>query len=503
MNLENELEKWFGFTSFREGQKQVVSSVLEGNDTLAMLATGTGKSLCYQLPAYILNKPAIIVSPLLSLMQDQVEQLKMRGEKRVVAINSFLSFDEKEEALNRLEDYLFIFLSPEMLSSKRIIRLIRNLDIGLFVVDEAHCISQWGYDFRPSYLQIGEARKELGFPLTLALTATAPQEVRDDIKQYLSIRDCKEIITTVNRGNIGLFVEKCQTYKEKEERLLELADKLQKPGIIYFSSKKAAKEMFEKLAAKGMEDAGLYHGDLQQEDRVLIQQQFLNGQISVVCATSAFGMGINKGDVRFVIHFHMPQNMESYLQEIGRAGRDGKESAAVLLHSPGDEEIPLFLMQQEQPDEGRLKALMDFWKASYGDQIPRETDVSGDLGLFGFTENQQRLLVHFLLNGTGSLKGKMELFIAQMKEGAEKKLSKWKRFYDWFNLTGCYRKGIMAYFGEAASPGASICCSNCGDKIDRYLAKQKAGISGRGQDSNYDWREELSAFLKRENGHDG
>ena len=503
MVLESELEKWFGFTSFREGQKETISSVLEGNDTLAMLATGTGKSLCYQLPVYMLNKPAIIISPLLSLMQDQVEQLKMSGEKRVVAINSFLSFEEKEAALNRIDDYLFIFLSPEMLSSKRIIRLIRNLDIGLFVVDEAHCISQWGYDFRPSYLQIGEARKELGFPLTLALTATAPREVREDIKRYLQLSDCKEIVTTVNRSNIGLFVEKCQTYIEKEERLLELADKLQKPGIIYFSSKKAAKEIFEKLTARGMKDAGLYHGDLQQEDRVLIQQQFLNGQISVVCATSAFGMGINKGNVRFVIHFHMPQNMESYLQEIGRAGRDGKESVAVLLYSPGDQEIPLYLMQQEQPDESRLQALIDYWKGTYGDHIPRETDIAGDLALFGFTDTQQRLILHFLHNGTGTLNGRMEMFFSQMKEGTEKKLSKWERFYDWFTINGCYRRGILDYFGETASPDAPVCCSNCGGGIDRYYSGRKDRNSDSEQDNKFDWREELSAFLTRENGRDG
>ncbi|MDO7488252.1 ATP-dependent DNA helicase RecQ [Peribacillus frigoritolerans] len=364
MNIERVLKEKFGFDEFRPGQKEVVESLMTGRHTLAMLPTGSGKSLCYQLPAYLLNKTVLIVSPLLSLMQDQADQLKMSGEKSVLTLNSFLTLNQKRKAFDRLHSYRFIFLSPEMLSIDDVIKSLKSIEIGLFVIDEAHCISQWGYDFRPDYLNLGEVRRELNNPLTLALTATATDEVRRDIVVKLNIGQVKEMVSSVDRENIAIIVERMFSYDEKLARVLELVRKFTGSGIIYFSSKKVAESVAGFLQDNGIDSVNYYHGGMEQEQRMLIQQQFISGQLKIICATSAFGMGVNKSDVRYVIHFHIPSTMEAYLQEIGRAGRDRKQSVAVLLYSEGDEGLPLHLMEQQLPTDSQIDGVCSFLNAT-------------------------------------------------------------------------------------------------------------------------------------------
>src|SRR3954463_3298693 len=240
MELEILLKKHFGYSTFRNGQKEVITSVLSGQHTLAMLPTGTGKSLCYQLPGYILSGQTLIISPLLSLMQDQVEQMKRLGEKRVVALNSFLSVADRNKVLRHLQEYKFIFISPEMLRVPFVISILEQLTISLFVIDEAHCISQWGYDFRPDYLKLGEVRCKLGKPLTLALTATATKQVIQDIIHSLQLEECKQILFSVDRPNIILSVEKIENFQEKWTVLHNYISRFTGPGIVYFSSKKVA-----------------------------------------------------------------------------------------------------------------------------------------------------------------------------------------------------------------------------------------------------------------------
>ena len=503
MNLEEALYHYFGYQSFRKGQKETIQAVLDGKDTLSMLATGTGKSICYQLPTYLLKKPTIIVSPLVSLMQDQVEQLKVNGEKRVIALNSFLSKQEKSDALKTLHKYVFIFLSPEMLVLPHVLRELKKLHIGLFVVDEAHCISQWGYDFRPDYMQLGEIRSQLNNPTTLALTATATEEVREDIKRCLLLEDCHEVITTVNRSNIGIFIEKHDSYAEKEERLIELVKTLHKPGIIYFSSKKTAEHIHDVMIQNSIESVAVYHAGLDQEQRILIQQQFLQNQLQIICATSAFGMGVNKENVRFVIHFHMPASMEAYLQEIGRAGRDGKQSVAILLYSHGDEELPQFLIKSEYMQEDQIESLTEILalkELSEGDYMMDRKNIAASAQQIGCTESQEKLIMHFMQQTQWSFEKRRALFLNHLNEAANKKQLKWQAFYRWLFQSQCYRVGISQYFSESFSEQVAPCCSNCNAALDDYYQKDDPDIKDNIKRIQITWQKELAQFLLPEDG---
>lgn len=478
--LEELLEKIFGYRSFKTGQKEVISSLLAGQHTLAMLPTGTGKSLCYQLPGYLLDGTVLIVSPLLSLMQDQVEQMMRYKEKRVVALNSFLTVNEKKEVLQKLHRYKFIFISPEMLQSKTVIQKLKQFSISLFVVDEAHCISQWGYDFRPDYSKLGEIREELGSPLTLALTATATEKVREDIVRSLRLKEAAKIESTVDRPNIAFYVDRTADYQEKQHRLLEYVQSLEKPGVIYFSSKKVADQMAAFLKDKGVGKVMAYHGGLDQEQRILIQQQFIHNQLDIICATSAFGMGVNKENIRFIIHYHMPLQLEAYLQEIGRAGRDGLPSIAVLLHAPGDEQLPIQLVESELP----AKQQIDWLFTRLKEQIAKnQTAVFKDLvGSGGFSETQWRLVEIFLdsnltgLDQLDKIKGKMEKYIDGRLEIKKSNIFIMK---NWIEAKHCRRQMILEYFNEKTVAQNNGCCDICGVNLQDFAGKLPSQVSDR------------------------
>jgi ATP-dependent DNA helicase RecQ len=494
MELELLLKRYFGYPMFRKGQKEVISSILSGKHTLAMLPTGTGKSMCYQLPGYCLDGQILIISPLLSLMQDQVEQLMKFGEKRVIGLNSFLSSTERHQALRNLNKYKYIFISPEMLGVQSILAKLQELSIALFVVDEAHCISQWGYDFRPDYSKLGEVRGKLGNPLTLALTATATKKVRDDIVQSLNIQDMNKIESTIDRPNIALFVERVNDYHDKQARMLELVKQLQKPGIIYFSSKKVAEQMASILVDQGISNTMAYHGGLDQEQRILIQQQYIHGQLDVICATSAFGMGINKENIRFVIHYHMPMQLESYLQEIGRAGRDGRESIAILLYSPGDEQLPIQLAEGELPSLQQID-----W---FFGQVPSEPRLTvstlESLNYLrehgGFSDIQWRIVHDFIKSYQG--KADSKVLKQTLKEFVDSRLIVKRRninhMRNWIRSDSCRRELLFDYFEEEnKNDKAEPCCDICGVELDRYQ-----GIETNIPSSNKEiWQDYLAGIL--------
>ncbi|WP_421379315.1 RecQ family ATP-dependent DNA helicase [Bacillus salacetis] len=489
MNLHNELNRWFGYTDFRLGQEEVIQSVLEGRDTIAMLPTGTGKSLCYQLPAYITGGTVLVVSPLLSLMQDQVEHMKVMGEKKAVALNSFLDYREKNYILRNLNQFRFIFISPEMLMAPKVMERLRSLLVSLFVVDEAHCISQWGHDFRPDYQRLGDVRASLGSPVTLALTATANREVREDIRKILHMKVCKEIVYSADRPNISLAIKKVSSFQEKMETLFELVSSFQKPGIIYFSSKKMAEDTADWLKQKGMHKTAYYHGGMEQEQRILIQQQFLHGRLDIICATSAFGMGVNKADIRFVIHFHLPSSAEAYLQEIGRAGRDGQGSIAMLLYSPGDEGLLYQITDNEMPADFQIEEF--FERAG----MQSESELMDQLGL---NEIHIRFLSFYkqvyISRSKGSIPDNQGLatFVKKTRDlRLESKRLKIGMMADWAMGSTCRRSGILKMFGEEYKGSNEMCCDICGLDYSRFEGNQR----DERQDEILTWEEQLSKML--------
>ncbi len=494
MKLEKSLKQYFNFSAFRQGQKEIISSVLEGNHTIAMLPTGTGKSLCYQLPGYMLEGQVVIISPLLSLMQDQAEQLMINGEKRVVAFNSFLSRDEKHEALLQLNKYKFIFLSPEMLRFDYVIRRLQQLNISLLVIDEAHCISQWGYDFRPDYLKLGATRKKLGNPVTLALTATATKEVKEDIISTLALDVWKEFIYSVDRANIAMTVEKIETQSEKNERLIELVSSLEGPGIVYFNSKKMCEQAVAMLKDRGIEDVMAYHAGMNQENRILIQQQFIHRQLRVICATSAFGMGINKEDVRYIIHYHMPLQIESYLQEIGRAGRDGGRSIAILLYSAGDEQLAYQLAEGEIPTDDQIDWVFH-WLKENPHAVHQLQSIENELRrMANLTETQWRLIADLLqFDKEPDLQETAERFKSYMNERMQIKRKKITEIYNWIHANSCRRKMILQYFAEDKKMEIEGCCDRCGIEMTNFYSKtiKKEEVAK----PIIDWRKQLAEIL--------
>lgn len=486
------LKKYFNFEEFRPGQQEAIQSIIGKKHTIAMLPTGTGKSLCYQLPGYLADRQVLIVSPLLSLMQDQVEQMMAMGEKRVIALNSFLTPQQRTNALAMLHQYKFVFISPEMLATDHVVNRLKELEISLFVVDEAHCISQWGYDFRPDYLKLGAVRKLLGNPLTLALSATATKDVRLDIAQKLQLEDWNEVVFSVDRSSIALAVEHVSHYKEKVERTLELVKDLKGPGIIYFSSKKLAEQMASFLKENGIKRVMAYHGGLDSESRILIQQQFIHGQLDIVCATSAFGMGINKDNVRYVLHFHMPMQPESYLQEIGRAARDGNPALALLLYSPGDEQLAYQLAEGEWPNEYQIDRMFAFLtenKLTYQAARGHEEKI---IVFCGFTEIQWRIVDDYLSGlGTGNhdLDKKRLLSIADARLKIKK--AKIEQMLEWIHSQSCKRAMIIRPFDEQLTSRIENCCSNCGINFKKYQKEEAVEESI----TITDWKQDLASIL--------
>lgn len=349
MNINQTLKQYFGYDSLRTGQRELINGILAGQDVLGIMPTGAGKSLCYQLPALMLKGITLVISPLISLMSDQVKALNQAGV-HAAYINSSLTENQIRMALSYASQgrYKIIYVAPERLNTQRFLDFACNADISMLTVDEAHCISQWGQDFRPSYLEIAGFLTRLPRrPIVSAFTATATERVKNDIVASLGLNNPVTMVTGFDRPNLFFRVVTRRGGSQKDNSIINYVKKHEdESGIIYCATKKNVDKLYTLLNEQGI-SAGRYHAGLSNDERKQNQEDFTYDRIRVMVATNAFGMGIDKSNVRYVLHYNMPQSLEYYYQEAGRAGRDGEEAECVLFFSKQDIMINKFLLQNK------------------------------------------------------------------------------------------------------------------------------------------------------------
>jgi ATP-dependent DNA helicase RecQ len=480
------LEHHFGFGEFKPGQEAVVSALLSGRDCLAVMPTGGGKSLCYQLPAMVMEGVTIVVSPLIALMKDQVDGLQKKGIPATM-INSTLSPAEQSDRLRDLADGRFklVYVAPERFRSSQFISALKQVQIALFAVDEAHCLSQWGHDFRPDYLRLSEAVAELDHPQTAAFTATATPEVQKDVLGVLKLRDPLVSISGFERPNLSLNVILCEGHREKYDQLQRLVE-THKTGIVYCATRKRVEEVSASLSGMGVKLVA-YHGGMEDKDREWAQNVFLDRTYDVAVATNAFGMGIDRSDVRFVAHFDVPGSIEAYYQEAGRAGRDGEPSECELLFNYADTRTQEFFIDGNNPG---LDIILDVYTAmrrlcgssNEGVAIPiREiaeiVNVKNTMQVGSALSHLVRAgyLERFDVPGERargtrlkdpSLKDTdLELNQEALFEKERRDRSKLDAIVKFcYDSSTCRQQWILEYFGESNSKPCGS-CDNCGESI--------------------------------------
>src|SRR6266850_696137 len=447
------LRAHFGFDEFREGQREVIGTILEGKDAVVVMPTGSGKSLCYQLPAMMLGGATLVVSPLIALMKDQVDALHARGLPATF-INSSIAWREQAARIDALRrrEYKLVYVAPERFRSERFLEALQSISISLFAVDEAHCISTWGHDFRPDYLRLKAVIQALNrtgtSPQTLALTATATPYVRSDIIQQLGLSKPETFVSGFDRPNLSIDVVHTEREREKIGRIKRLAKTHEGSGIIYASTRKAVEQVALELKEQGLRVTA-YHAGMTDSMRVKAQEDFMTGRTQMIVATNAFGMGIDKADIRFVAHYQMPGSIEAYYQEIGRAGRDDLPSSCVLLFNYADKNTHDFFIEGSYPSSEIIHDVYDALVATGQKRI--ELSASEIAKRAGARND--------MLDAAPGTKLRVNPADVERRAGLERR--KLREMIEFCYTEYCYRATILDYFGDRHHARQCGTCGNC------------------------------------------
>ncbi len=483
----------FDFKQLRPAQEAAIRSLLEGRDTLAIMPTGSGKSAIYQITGRLLDAPTVVISPLIALQQDQVESIEEAGIGEAARLNTTLTAGEREETLDALEEgeIDFIFLAPEQLANEETLAHVIAAKPGLVVIDEAHCVSEWGHDFRPAYLRLGSVLDALDRPLTLAITATASPPVRTEIIDSLGLRDPVIHAYGFDRPNISLAVTTVENDEEKTELILERVKELATPGIIYAATRARAESLADALTSAGYR-TGWYHGGLPKKEREAAQNAFMDDETDIMVATTAFGMGIDKADVRFVLHYDASDSLDAYYQEIGRAGRDGEPATAELFFHPGDLSLRRFFASGGALDPDELEELLQAIKRARKPVDPRRLQTRFDLSDSRLLRLLNRLdevdAVTIGPDGVVSTSLKPKEIPEKAKEAAlaqknhihfaQTRVEMLRHYTDTHD---CRREYLLNYFGEIYDAPCGNCdnCRNGGTQAQEAITDHPFPIGSR------------------------
>ncbi|HEU4703838.1 MAG TPA: ATP-dependent DNA helicase RecQ [Conexibacter sp.] len=487
MDPREALRAHFGFDDFRPGQAEAVQAALAGRDTLVVMPTGSGKSLCYQLPALMREDLTIVVSPLVSLMQDQVDQLRRIAPERVALVNAQQSAAENRAVMERAAagELRLLYVAPERFASPAFVEQVGGVRIGLFVVDEAHCVSQWGHDFRPDYFRLADAARYLRAEAIVALTATATPQVARDVVARLRLKDPATVTTGFDRPNLSFAVVPCRTKADKQRRIAAaLAEPGAVPAIVYAGTRNGCEEVARLLERELEEDVLVYHAGLDRDRRAAVQRAFMGGEARVVVATNAFGMGVDKADVRTVCHETVPQSVEAYYQEAGRAGRDGAPARCLLFTESRDKGLHVFFIQRAEVEDAAFAAVarrLHREAQEHGRYDVELRELAALTGRGGDADQARAIVGHLARAGmlrpapsppdraVGRIVGAWDraALLACRSSAGDATRVRWRQYraiWAFVEQRACRRRLVLRHFGDQAAPFTDpgvACCDVC------------------------------------------